>query len=78
MKKVIAAKIEQILMFASESEADAYYESMKASDSQFVLLDYDDTPTTEHPNAYTIRVAKSYNNSPMLVSSMTIYNNPLL
>lgn len=77
MKKVIAAKIEQIIFFSSEEEADRYCDSCKQKDPQFQLLDYDNTPTEEFPDGYTIRVRKTYNNNAMLVSSASIDNDPL-
>lgn len=49
---------EQIIFFSSEEEADRYCDSCKQKDPQFQLLDYDDTPTEEFPDGYTIRVTE--------------------
>lgn len=69
--KVVAAKVEKIILFPDEQAADRYCENMKKYDSNFDLLDYDNTGDT-----YTIRVVESFEDSPMLVSSMTIDNDP--
>lgn len=57
MKRVIAAKIEQIIEFDSAEEADAYVKDMKKSDPQFTLIDDDLVDGDKH----RIRIAKSYN-----------------
>lgn len=69
--RVVAAKVEKIILFPDEQAADRYCENMKKYDSNFDLLDYDNTGDT-----YTIRVVESFEDSPMLVSSMTIDNDP--
>lgn len=76
MKKIVAAWIEQIILFDTEENADIFCEEMKQKDHQFQLLDYDNTETDEYPNGYTIRIVKSYNNNVMLVSSTSIDNDP--
>ena len=72
MKRVIAAKIEQIIEFDSAEEADACVKDMKKSDPQFTLIDDDPVDGDKH----RIRIAKSYNKNTILVSSYGIENEP--
>ena len=72
MKRVIAAKIEQIIEFDSVDEADAYVKDMEKSDPQFTLIADDPVDGDKH----RIRIAKSYNKNTMLVSSYGIENEP--
>lgn len=73
MKRVIAAKLEQILEFDSESEADEFIAKMKNSDKGFDLIDYDNFGDTTNYDLYRIRIVKSYNKSPLLESSLGLY-----
>lgn len=75
MKKVIAAKVEQIFFFDTEENSKAYCDEMQRKDPNFELLDYDNTPTDEFPDGYTIRIIKSYNNNTIIKSDFSIYND---
>lgn len=72
MKKVIAAKVEQILEFDSEQEADEFLEKMKKVKG-FELLDYDNFTSDTNDDCYRIRIIKQYNNSPILESEWGLY-----
>lgn len=70
--KIIAAKVEEILEFSKESEADDFCNMMKKVDKNFELLDYDNYDR----NKYRIRIVRSHGNCKMLVSSWSIDNDP--
>lgn len=72
MKKVIAAKLEQILEFDSEQESDEFVEKMQEK-GEFIVLDYDHFGDEDEPDLYRIRIVKQYNNSPLLRSEMGLY-----
>ncbi|MDD3052120.1 MAG: hypothetical protein PHR06_13370 [Candidatus Cloacimonetes bacterium] len=69
MKRVVAAKLEQILEFDSEQEADEFIEKMKGQEG-FDLLDYDNFGDETNYDLYRIRILKQYNKSPILESTM--------
>lgn len=71
MKRVIAAKVEQILEFDSEQEADDFIAKMKGQEG-FDLLDYDNYGDSTNYDLYRIRIVKQYNKSPIMKSSMGI------
>lgn len=73
MKRVVAAKLEQILEFDSEQEADEFISKMKSGKEEFILMDYDDFGDEESPDLYRIRIVKQYNKSELLKSNLGLY-----
>lgn len=76
--RIVAAKVEKIIAFPDEQSADRYCEIKKKIDQNFDLLDFDNTGDEDCAEEYTIRVVESFEDAPMLVSSMTIDNDPNL
>ena len=76
--RIVAAKVEKIIAFPDEQSADRYCEIKKKIDQNFDLLDFDNTGDEDCAEEYTIRVVESFEDAPMLGSSMTIDNDPNL
>ncbi len=61
MKKVVAACIDRLLEFDSQSEAAAYVEGLRNKKSDFRVLHRE-----EVSGKYRIRVQEQYNKNPMI------------
>lgn len=65
MKRIVAAKVEQIIEFDSDVEMSQYINFMRASDPQFELIEHDER---------RIRIVKSYNKNKMLITESGLQN----